>query len=663
MNDGNTTNGSLGREVDDLQAYPLLTDSAARPGGAGPAGAPGTSPLGQLVDGTLREVLAWRPRGDTKGFVAALNQAFEIKEVDGHTEWKWTPRSYAIQADMGAVTGAQASIYARAKNALDQSLPLLDGLYPLRADSDSEDVESVRALVRNNLLALVNELGQVGGPVLLRVDDYFTKLLGPRTSGTPGTSGSSSDSPETVGGLLGKLRARFGMDRSNINMVGEEQNLTNFLILADHVVGLRRSWEAQRHHFNPSSSDVFLGTQLVLLSRALGVIAEGVHELASVLDSVYIGAAERQTTRVTLPDPSDMGQTINLTLGDLLSWIETVAAVEGPQLINDGGKDGVVVLRPTLAHLEHLAISLVAIASDGPRQSLPPGFFTARVQRALSSLKDNLGEAVRLSQQLNREIPRLNKVEPSSGQAGTAVRVSIVGKQLVEGSAISLQPPASLTGAQTILGEDVLWVGEHEIRVTFRLPQTQASVWNVVVITPEGAVGAPPLKFSVTNGDRPGIPPGDQTPTEPPFSLFPISKVEFINDDNRGLERAILEPDRFHNEVGLSLPDEGIDCIRISFTARTPNMDLKKVIAPQDLGDLVYLQRNGAEKPSEDIPIRVRYVKTPNTIEIRLDDESDPKRVTKNPINFAVGSYQLFIIRPLVPKVLPIRFRVVEDKE
>ena len=44
-----------------------------------------------------------------------------------------------MQADLGAVTGAQASIYSRAKVALYQSLPLLEGLTSLRVDILPED--------------------------------------------------------------------------------------------------------------------------------------------------------------------------------------------------------------------------------------------------------------------------------------------------------------------------------------------------------------------------------------------------------------------------------------------------------------------------------------------------------------------------------------------
>src|SRR5205823_6215997 len=105
-------------------------------------------------------------------------QAFSVREVEGHTEWAWTPRSYAVQADMGAVTGAQASVYARARAALDQSLPLLVGLFALRPDSDQEDMEAIRAIVRSELTELVHELGTVGGPRVQRVDTFFKALLG-----------------------------------------------------------------------------------------------------------------------------------------------------------------------------------------------------------------------------------------------------------------------------------------------------------------------------------------------------------------------------------------------------------------------------------------------------------------------------------------------------
>src|SRR5690349_16784565 len=116
--------------VSDLQSYPILTSDVGSTGAPTPGatgGRAGGAPIGQIAENAVRDALGWRPKtNDPKNFVAALNQSFALKDVEGHVEWTWMPRTYAVQADMTALTGAQASIYARAKAALDQSLPLLD---------------------------------------------------------------------------------------------------------------------------------------------------------------------------------------------------------------------------------------------------------------------------------------------------------------------------------------------------------------------------------------------------------------------------------------------------------------------------------------------------------------------------------------------------------
>src|ERR1044071_5375831 len=101
------------RDLADVTSYPILTEpisipsapSAASP--TPPGGAPTGTSVRQLVDGTLREVLGWRPKeGDSKGFLTALNQSFDLKDIEGHTEWKWNQRTYAgqVETDLGAVT-------------------------------------------------------------------------------------------------------------------------------------------------------------------------------------------------------------------------------------------------------------------------------------------------------------------------------------------------------------------------------------------------------------------------------------------------------------------------------------------------------------------------------------------------------------------------------
>jgi hypothetical protein len=364
--------------------YPLLTESAMFPGSApAPAaggGAPDSGALGQSVAGTLRSVLGWRPRaGDSKGFLSALNQAFTLTDFEGHRDWKWMQPTFAVQPDMGGITGAQASLYTRAKAAIDQSLPLLDGLSPLRPDAAPVDYEAIRSIVRTELTQLVGELGQEGGPRVQRVSSLFDQLLG---------TGPLPKDPEQVGGQLRRLRAEFGMDRSRVNTIDEEQNLTNFLILVDYVTSLKQSWDAQRQFFDRRSGvEPYLGTQLVLVSRALALLAETVQEIYFVMDSVFLGAADRQVVELRLTGEP-------LTIAELLSWVETVASEEGPRLIQDGGKTGVIALRGTIGKLSGLVKQALIPPQDATR--LPAGYRTARVQRSMQELSEHLAETAAL---------------------------------------------------------------------------------------------------------------------------------------------------------------------------------------------------------------------------------------------------------------------------
>jgi hypothetical protein len=388
----------------DLTAYPILTEPinpAALPSGPSGGGGGGTS-LGQLAEGAIRDVLNWRPKNDPKAFQAALGQSFSLTDVEGHTEWKWTPRSYTVQTDLGAVTGAQASLYTRARTALDQALPLLEGLSPLRRDVQDEDLQSMRDVVRGELTQLVNEFGVLGGPRVQRIDELFRLLLGDQLVTDPQQIPASSE--------LGILGNRFGMESGRVNTIDDEQNLTNYLILVDYTISLRQSWLANRRYFDGTPNvEPFLGTQLVVLSRDLEVVAESVHDVAFAMDSVFLGPAERSALQL---DFSSI-QRPPLFVADLLDWVDRFASSEGPMLIQSSGKDGINAFKPVVADLvRHVRAALTGayggnqtvamgpIGGNGPTGTngvrprgsvvLPPGYGTPRVQRALQSLADQL---------------------------------------------------------------------------------------------------------------------------------------------------------------------------------------------------------------------------------------------------------------------------------
>jgi hypothetical protein len=396
--------GDARKALDDAVTFPFRTIEVASGGGSTKESARGngTGSLTRTAQETIRSVLGWRYRGDdVKGFLAALGKSFESKQANGQTEWLWKPQSYAVSADLGEITGAQASIHKQASVAVEQALPLLDGLVPLRADVDTEDTASMRELVASELRTLVDELAQSGGPRVLRVDLAFLKLLG-------NASPNQAPDPEAVSGQLGQLRVRFGLDRDRVNSVAEEQAYTNFFILVDYVFSLFQSWCGKRAYFTrrtEQAPEPFLGTQLVLLSQALEVIVEQVQETYFAMDSVFFGAAERQVTLLELMET-------RISVGELLGWVEAFAASEGPQLLQDAGKDGVVAFHQTIHELTKL-VKEAAAESCRSGANPVPAFHTKRVEVSLKALAVHLDNARELASKIDRTllVPRQDEGE------------------------------------------------------------------------------------------------------------------------------------------------------------------------------------------------------------------------------------------------------------
>jgi len=404
--------------VEDAVSYPILTrDTSDYPysrNGSSSSSGNGITATTRTAKQTIRDVLGWRYRtDDAKGFLAALNKSFSLKDVEGRIEWEWKAQSYMVQADMGEITGAQASVYKQASVALENAVPLLDGLTPLRTDADAEDTEAMRAIIRTEMTELVGELGIIGGPRVQRVDSFFDKLIGPLVP-TP------SFDPEHVKGQLARLRQRFGLTRARVNTITEEQNLTNFLILVDYVNSLYQSWNSKRAFFN-GTAEPFLGTQLVLLSELLDAILEQLQETYDAMDSVFFGPAERQTTEIPLADGP-------MTVTEILSWVENFAAVEGRQLIQEGGKDGVVVFNSTMVRLRDIVQEAADIASQPSSNPVRP-FHTKRVALALGELGSYLSSAVDRATEIRRRV--LEVPEHLGEEQNVLVKSALIPPKLV----------------------------------------------------------------------------------------------------------------------------------------------------------------------------------------------------------------------------------------
>jgi hypothetical protein len=403
------------------------------------AGAP--TSITQIASETLRQALGWRYRPeDARGFSSALNRAVTVtRGADGEVNLAWSQQPVSGDNEAIEITGAQWSVLEQARTLINYALPLLDGLKPLRVDADPEDIAAVSSIVRLKLNTILEELGRSGGPRVQRLDLVFEELLGLpvlrfHASGNLAkgrwevVSVPDSDTwihqldaldatrtdKNTSYSLLRQLCDEYGLDPKLANTVEEERDFTNALIIIDTVIGLRTAWIGKRAYFDRANrrKPRFLGTQLVWLSRQLDVVAEAIREAYAAMDSVYFRKAERIATDIHFAydmfvderfvvGPKKGGETVAeafaeyettaapLSVAELLDWVEAFATQEGPRLLQDAGKDGVLAFRSTVGRLTKWVAAARRFSESGTGNA-PRSFFTSRVQFALREIETQL---------------------------------------------------------------------------------------------------------------------------------------------------------------------------------------------------------------------------------------------------------------------------------
>jgi len=406
------------KNVEDAVTYPILTEEVSYPpsagfgrrGGNGPSGGGGggRQGLGQTASLAIADVLGWKiSADDPKGFLGALTQSFSLTEVEGRVESKWNQKTYTVQTDLaGGITGAQASLFTRAKVAQDNCLPLLDGLYALDPSADPEYVTALRGMAKSQIMEIVKQFGVVP-PSILRVNTYFRILLEAKEFNFKAPRVDAN--PDSIGGTLGHIRDIYGIwfqknkkDNPYSNSVDDEQNITNFRVVSDYMTSLLQSWLSNGQYFmlSTESMPAFLGTQLILISRQLNVIAETVNEVRFALDSVFIGPNERQTLLLVFVDGADLPA---MYLEDVLNEIESSVTEELPRLIKDGGR---IAINNNLLPVVQTLINMIQGARNPANiDDVPDGFSTARVRHSFDDLSDQLQQLYGLGQQVGMNVP------------------------------------------------------------------------------------------------------------------------------------------------------------------------------------------------------------------------------------------------------------------
>jgi len=328
----------------------------------------------------------------------------------------------------------------------------------------------------------------------LRIDTYFEILLGQHP--TRNSSPVVFD-PDQVKGTLGQLRNTYGIYfRGNPfnNSIEDEQDITNFRVISDYMTSLLQSWIANREYFIVSPNRIaFFGTQLVLISRQLNVIAETVDEVRFALDSVFIGPNERQTLLLKFADHS----LPPMFLEDVLVEIERFVEDEGPRLLRDGGKISVTNnILPVVKTLKHM----VQQAHDPEnKRVLPDGFKTARVRHSLDDLHDQLGELIKLTTQVEQQVPvpeddlRIDGVSSTSvidaNASAYSATISFFGNAIDYGASVILHSLALLPTADYMVEYysaerlDVVLQSFDPIKGT---PPLEGGEHEVTVVNPDG---------------------------------------------------------------------------------------------------------------------------------------------------------------------------------
>ena len=148
---------------------------------------------------------------------------------------------------------------------------------------------------------LVNEFAFPSGPRISRVNQYFVLLLGQNIPVPAQPAFVITTDPDKVQGNLGNLRDVFGL-ATTVYKAGWERPTTSstpsatnrmrpiFACCPDYMTSLAQSWVSNYQFFVLGTGQPFFGTQLVLISRQLQVVAEMVDEVRFVLDSVFLGS-------------------------------------------------------------------------------------------------------------------------------------------------------------------------------------------------------------------------------------------------------------------------------------------------------------------------------------------------------------------------------------
>ncbi len=240
-----------------------------------------------------------RPRaGDAMGMTAVFASDFALSS--GGLPGEWAPVDYAVSADLGALTGAQASLSARLRADAASIAADLRAVRPLeRTDRSQSFLDEMRdrlAAIPASLASEFQPSESQDAPVPdlgLSQDRLDSVCGGEDACGVPATP----NDPPGGGARLSYYRTEESLSPAQALSSAENQASYDAYVDALRAFSrIQRAFDEVASHSarHPKPKKAKLDpVQALAAMRAPGVLAESVQEAYAALDSVFVGAAER----------------------------------------------------------------------------------------------------------------------------------------------------------------------------------------------------------------------------------------------------------------------------------------------------------------------------------------------------------------------------------
>lgn len=326
-----------------------------------------TNLLERQVDRALAQVLGRSPGKGATNFINALNASFpqarngqsaSIDLASGELNG-YRADGGSITPDLLGVLSAQSSEISSRQDALRRStsiimadaLQILDRLQAFVPDADSDRVESLRSLIRTQIKVLVEEFGRNDEPRPEKVTAYLSSL----------------------GDYVTEFGKQAYLNDSALAVILEDEDqVTKFELLRTYVQLMGQAWK--RYYRSERSGRTNSLSERVDRARVLlPIVAQATADFSNALESVGLSENERRSfasrfssmdsASIEILPPSSPGTGIidrirptvgsflatapgtppsnrlgrwlpNITVSDLIDWLDQYANMEAPSALD-----------------------------------------------------------------------------------------------------------------------------------------------------------------------------------------------------------------------------------------------------------------------------------------------------------------------------------------